>query len=394
MQHINLYMDKIKLLHIVREYKFYVPVSANFNCIPYYDNTYIYYKYKDVSEEILKFKKVSTIKYSYSPEELLNYISAEHFDAVFFHCIRIQDWKLISKIPKGVIIIWWTWGYELYVKYGMLKPFIPINLYKKYTTEYFQFCKRATPIIKRVAIWAGRYIKSIYFLIYKENALKNIDYICPVTNKEYAILSNNPLLSHVKKFYKPQSIITSEIKYMQAGHILIGNSATPTNNHLDIIIALNKLDLHGRRCIMPLSYGDDNYKAYLKNTLAAVTDLNITYLDSFMPKKEYDELFSNISHAIFGVIRQQAVGNIRMCIAHGIKIFLYKDSILYQELKSIGYKIYSIEDDLSQKELETVLTPEEIEYNSSLLQRRSDYNNAKAIQSASELSSRKFSKHS
>ena len=386
-------MKKIKLLHIVREYKFYVPVSASFNCTPYYDNTYLYYQYKDMSEESLKFKKISTIEYAHSPEDLLDYISAEHFDAIFFHCVRIQDWELISRIPRNVIIIWWTWGYELYIKYGMLKPFIPMKLYKKYTAEYFQFNKRATPAIKRITIWIGRYVKSIYFYIYKKRAFKNIDYICPVTNKEYSILSENPLLSHIKKFYKPQSVSIPAVKDMKAGHILIGNSATPTNNHLDIILTLNKFDLHGRKCVIPLSYGDDSYRAYLKNKLAYTTDLNITYLDSFMPRNEYDELFCHISHALFGVVRQQAVGNIRICLAHGIKIFLYKDSILYQELKSIGYKIYSIEDDLSQKELETVLTPDEIEYNSSLLQRRCDYNNSKAKLSALELNARKFGKH-
>ena len=36
--------------------------------------------------------------------------------------------------------------------------------------------------------------------------------------------------------------------------------------------------------------------------------------------------------AVFGVIRQQAIGAIKQCLRNGIKVYLYEDSIVYKHL--------------------------------------------------------------
>ena len=70
-------------------------------------------------------------------------------------------------------------------------------------------------------------------------------------------------------------------------HIQLGNSATPTNNHIEAIDWLAQMELGARRVIVPLSYGSDEYRdmvcAYgkkrLGDTFQPVTD--------FMPFDEY-----------------------------------------------------------------------------------------------------------
>ena len=79
------------------------------------------------------------------------------------------------------------------------------------------------------------------------------------------------------------------------------------------------------------------------------------WLEDFIPFKEYISYLDSITHAVFGQIRQQAIGNINFCFERGIKIYLYSDSIIYKQLNKWGYIIYTIENDLTSDSLNEVL---------------------------------------
>ena len=74
-------------------------------------------------------------------------------------------------------------------------------------------------------------------------------------------------------------------------------------------------------------------------------------------------MFSSITHAVFGVMRQQSMGNIFICLASGIKVFLYKDSIVYRYLINEGYVVFTIDDNLTTLELNSVLSDKEAHNN-------------------------------
>ena len=56
------------------------------------------------------------------------------------------------------------------------------------------------------------------------------------------------------------------------------------------------------------------------------------------------------------------MGNISFALSKGIKVFLYKDSVAYQNHKELGYAIYAIED-MTPESLSTPLSLEEMEQN-------------------------------
>ena len=62
---------------------------------------------------------------------------------------------------------------------------------------------------------------------------------------------------------------------------------------------------------MPLSYGDEKYRDWLRKQ---INDNDVVQLFDFMPKNEYFEIVNNCSYALFGSIRQQAIGNINYAI--------------------------------------------------------------------------------
>ena len=90
------------------------------------------------------------------------------------------------------------------------------------------------------------------------------------------------------------------------------------------------------------------------------------WLESFLSREEYFALFDKVTHAVFGVIRQQAMGNIFRCLSQGIKVFLYEDSIVYKQLKLDGYHVYTIDDDLKGDALQHPLSFEEATQNITL----------------------------
>jgi hypothetical protein len=153
-------------------------------------------------------------------------------------------------------------------------------------------------------------------------------------------------------------------------NILIGHSLTYTDNHLDIFVQLKKIKIDsGRKYIIPVNYGIDNdYDNNPDNLIkeCPLQEKQLMWIKEIMPFNEYQQVIGSVSHAIIGVIRQQALGNIYMCIRSGVKVFLYKDSVVYKELKKKGYVIFSIEDDLNEDSLNSVLTEEEARFNSEL----------------------------
>ena len=145
----------------------------------------------------------------------------------------------------------------------------------------------------------------------------------------------------------------------ELGNVLINHSLTYTDNHLDVFDYLKDIRMEkGRQYIIPISYGIDGYEGKPENliNLSTLDKNQVMWLSTVLPKKEYFELLGTASHAIFGALRQQALGNIYWCIKNGIKVYLFEDSILYKELKKKGYVLFTIENDLTQNSLSSCLS--------------------------------------
>ena len=71
--------------------------------------------------------------------------------------------------------------------------------------------------------------------------------------------------------------------------------------------------------------------------------------------------------AIFGNIRQEAIGNITKSLSRGVKVFLWKDSIAYKQFVKDGFYIYTIDNDLNEEALKVPLSYEAALHNMSLI---------------------------
>lgn len=198
--------------------------------------------------------------------------------------------------------------------------------------------------------------------------LSRIDYIfTPLESEFVGLKKNNPNIK-AKRYIlrRPMEKGLLDI-HQQTGGVLLEHSASLTNNHLDIIAVIKKkkIDLIERDVFIPLSYGNRKLAERVKEK-ASFKRANVHCLMDPLPFNEYTEMMSGCTHAIFGMLRQSGLGNIYLCFQKGIKVFLFRDSILFKQFKNDGYCVYSIEDDLNDSNIKTPLTPEQSLHNYNL----------------------------
>lgn len=285
----------------------------------------------------------------------------------------LDDFKkfLVLNAPEKVKFVWIGWGGDYYC-YTKKNLFLPL------TKDYLDKTNKKNLNINVIS--GLKYtIKNILFMrklnvkIDIRELFNKIDFFAPVIKEDYDLVS-----SAIEKF-KPQYIswnygtleddlIKDLNSKISGNNILIGNSATPENNHLDTFKFLENIDLRDRKLICPLNYGDPEYAKYISNKGALYFGNNFYPITEFMSIDEYRDILKSCSVAIMNHLRQQAVGNIIMMLYMGAKVFLNKESPVYSFFNKQGAKIYST-NELCMEEINLELKDEDIERNREILRK-------------------------
>lgn len=139
--------------------------------------------------------------------------------------------------------------------------------------------------------------------------------------------------------------------------ILLGNSATIQNNHLDMLELLARLRPDGRRVVTPLSYGDSAYADLVAARGKALLGSDFLPLRDFLPASEYREIVARCSTVIMGHRRQQGLGNIIGAMLAGARVFLDTANPAAAFFRERGGRIDTLAD-LSRSGLPNGLAPE------------------------------------
>lgn len=363
-------MKKIRVLHITKDDKFFDDVFANFVSDERLVNKAVLHVEHVKGYKFQRIKNIDKVQLVEN-EDMKKCLKEGQYDVVFFYSLIGKQYKYFRWIPKDKIIIWWGWGYELYANVDGATPFIPIRLYKKHTEELLIKMRGEKRGIKQFLKY---HILRHYRDYERRKVLKRIDYFQPVIPMEYQLMKRVKGFK-AKEFYYPRYFteleVQSDLQKDKIGNILIGNSQAPTNNHLDVWNSVKQFIPSGRKVIFPFNYGAKEYADAISKEINSECH-DLMFLRNFMPSDEYFRLMDSCSYAVFGVLRQQAMGNIEYCLSHGIKIFLYRDSIVYRFLKQNGYAVYAIED-IDEYSFSTPMTNLEIEQNANAIAKEAEY---------------------
>jgi hypothetical protein len=281
------------------------------------------------------------------------------YDAVFVHFLDNSARLFVDRAPRSSRFVWIGWGADYYHlirdqselvlprSLGLMRSVeaskapapapTPARSILQTATRPVQAIRRHRNDLRMGVI--GRGAKAELEL------LNRFELFAPVLRSEFdAIVDRNPQ-------FRPRF---AEWNYLSPGfdllqdrvpmtcNILLGNSATPENNHLEAMQLIPTEALGARKVLCPLSYGDaaygDSISALGRNTFG----------ENFVPMRRYlgtdtyiDELRS-CSIAVMNHVRQQGLGNIIMMLWLGARVFLRRENPIYMELASLGIEVFDI----------------------------------------------------
>lgn len=287
-------------------------------------------------------------------------------DKVIVHYMSIKKIRFIQKIPKHLHVCWNIYGWDLYSQF---------LFYKGYKLFY------SNPDSFRPLTWKRKLFPQIAYIKDKLRSGKYFNYIIKRTDSlVVSCLPDKTLL----EFYARRSFPTKEIfsypiettlgdlygkEFQEGKDIMLGNSASFTNNHLYALNYLSGLDLKNSKIHLQLAYGGTEvYKKYVTGKYEEAFHDKLVINDKYLPISEYNNYLLNMRILIFANWRQEAEGNILMGFYLGAKIFLSNKNPLFLYYKFLGFIIFELET-ISQQNLDHPLTPEEKDYNRNIAKR-------------------------
>lgn len=282
-------------------------------------------------------------------------VAAPDIGGLVCHVMTPTHLAALSRVPARVQVVWLGWGYDYY---GLINDAFPDGLLQPDTAALGARLASPPPEVaargpvQSVLGQARPYRRPGAG---EREALARVDIFSPVIDTEYHLVRR-----HLPGFgarYVRWNYGTAEDDYTLPGgtrgapgrNILAGNSATATNNHIELFERIRRIgDLADRLIVAPLSYGDAGYRAcVIKAGRESFGDAFVPLVD-FLPKDRYIELLGSCGHVMMNHVRQQALGNLFISGLLGAKLHLGRANPLYNWLGSLGVPV----SDIGQADLE------------------------------------------
>lgn len=304
---------------------------------------------------------------NYNSEQFWKVIDdVKFYDSIIIHYLSVSSAKFINRIEHPYIY-WIEWGGDLY------NTFLRYRGYKLYEDEKMinKVSHKNTPYFLYKIF---KYFQNRRLLKTLHPAVMKVRYFVPdsMYNEYPLLLQYYPEFSHLEYrdfFYYPiDEILGSDLiqRTCEEHSIIVGNSCSFTGNHLGVLHRLKELKIDSK-IIVPLSYsGNTKYKNIIVKYGNQTFGNKFIPITDFLHIDEYNKLLLSANVFIYGSLRQEAVGNILIALYLGGKVFLYPSNPLLEFYKSIGIKIFSI-DELPNNDLKVLLPTEEILNNKRIL---------------------------
>lgn len=313
-------MENLKILHIINDEKFISYCKATF-VTDNIENTFA------------------------KSEDFDSTANTSNFHFIIIHYLSTNSAKVLNNNQFNIPIIWFLWGGDGFLlgkfSNSFLFPKTKLLLLKQAFREGFG--NGAKTLLKFIIpTWADNLQNNREVI----QSFDKINVVVPVMPGDYHLMKQQYDLKAPMFHLNYVNPVLNEFQstFISGNNILLGNSASYTNNHLEIIDLLSKIDLGNRRIIIPLSYGNSKYAIYINDYAKQKLGERALCMLDFIPIIEYFEILENCGIVIMNHLRQQAVGNIVPMLAKGAHIYLQTESSLYKFLNEKGFMLSSIGD--------------------------------------------------
>jgi hypothetical protein len=364
---------KQKILHIIQDQKFPDSAYELFESVAPGLSKYIL---PDKNNPLIYLTKVNperVSKFSFLNPFFLK--SLEKYDVVILHALTDFNCELVARCSTKVNFLWVGLGYDYYdllykSRLEMLQPITrrivsqhipefadlkPKKVIKQFLrAKLYKNTKDKSRVIQKIR-WFAPVLDNEYQLLKK--SFKNLNSFPEYIDWNYAITANLIEQNHIK--------LTDGEK-----NILVGNSASPYNNHHEIFEYLQSLDLPEKtKIIVPLSYGSSKYRDIIIECGNKLLGRKFLPITDFIPFDKYMKLLATCPTVIMNHNRQQAGGNIAAALYMGARVFVNADNHFYGHYKKHNAVINEIEQlRIGEVFIDSPLTREEIDLNRRIIE--------------------------
>lgn len=263
-------------------------------------------------------------------------------DGVVINGVSTNAASIMKYIPRNIPVIWVVWGYEVY----SIMDAGRLGLYGPKTRAFFNNSTLAS-VKNRIRPF---YLRASGKIRPARNVLKRVNFVVTKYAEEFQLLRRRGFLGEKCVHLELPVMLLEDVLGVSSSfepsigrNVQVGNSADPTNNHLEVFDVLRGCDLRGREVIVPLSYGCSRYRDYVIKEGLRLLGEAFTPLVEFMPLPDYLQRTDSCSIVIMNHYRQQAGGNIFAALCRGARVYL-GPSALYDSLKRWGLAVDSFPD--------------------------------------------------
>ncbi len=354
-------MTNQKVLHLTHDDKFIDAFIRKTQSLGYLNHEFFIYS-RDLYSSLKFIKDTSIHRISLSDLNDGKLVIAQ-YAKVYIHYFSDDLVDFVSQYGDKTTFVWVFWGADAFDL-----PCFKTNYWTNNTKKIVSRISNKTNNFR--CFFSG--IKQKFILAKKakkkKRASKQFSYFAHYIQEDFNLIKKQLgcNFKYINFTYGTLSDFTSsDVSRTTKKNILIGNSANPSNNHVDIIHQLNKQqNIKDAIIYCPLSYsGTSEYIKEIKNEGELLFPNQFIAMEGFMKLQEYNKIIASIACAFMPHLRSQAFGNIINLLWQGAKIFFYSDNSLYKLLKQKGIHVFEINDSISF----VPLTKAEIEKNKSNL---------------------------
>lgn len=333
-------LRSLKIGHFAEDEKFIEYAFESFSSFPNVINDFYIFSTKKKLKHI-RFSATIIDESFLKSKEIVERLN--QYDLIVIHFLNSKFFKILQNPNFTSKVLWVGWGGDYYYLIDSLPE---IQIFK--------------PETKTAQNRHESFFKVFLKKIHRKKRLKiinRIDYFSPVLLEDYELILKN------NKDFKPQycrwNYGSLEKNYLagfedvniKSNDIMIGNSATATNNHLDVFNIIDRVKTEGLKLYLPLSYGQQGFADYIGDIAVEKYGNKVVILKEFMDYASYINVLRSCGNLFYGHVRQQALGNIITMLYFGAKIFFFEESIAYKYLRNIGVKVFTFSELLADNQL-------------------------------------------
>ena len=268
------------------------------------------------------------------------------YEQVFIHQFSPLMYRWVARRAFRQLN-WMVWGGDLYNL-----PFVDHNFYEAQTQAYTTVSRSHENFLYLLKV----YLTNIPFRGKAYSKVTGL-YTWMQSEVEFALRNIKGLNAKHEFFFYENHVPYQNLDALRLTpvkndrlRIVVGNSATPTNNHVD---AIEKISASGLQAdlIIPVGYGEPKYVRFLKKNTDFYKIGSIEFVETFMGFEEYVRLLASADALVMNHIRPQGYGNIFMTMYLGKPVFLNAKNLSLSDLNTAGLQWFPLSDLAKLREL-------------------------------------------